>query len=114
MQKHFKKRSQKESLPPGTLVYVGEKKVEKVIITVLDYDSERYEEKEFESIEECFPYKDSPSVTWINIDGIHQVEMMEKIISNKMNEVMNYRYNNNFYSLNFHCRGLRNELQIYA
>ena len=56
-----------------------EKKVEKVIITVLDYDSERYEEKEFESIEECFPYKDSPSVTWINIDGIHQVEMMEKI-----------------------------------
>ena len=79
MRKHFKKRSEKESLPPGTLVYVGEKKVEKVIITVFDYDSERYEEKEFESIEECFPYKNSPSVTWINIDGIHQVEMMEKI-----------------------------------
>ena len=79
MQKHFRKRSEKESLPPGTLVYVGEKKVEKVIITVFDYDSERYEEKEFESIEECLPYKDSPSVTWINIDGIHQIEMMEKI-----------------------------------
>ena len=47
--------------------------------TVFDYDSERYEEKVFESIEVCFPYKDSPSVTWINIDGVHQVEMMEKI-----------------------------------
>jgi len=79
MQKLFKKRSEKVGLPPGTLVYVGEKKVEKVIITVFDYDSERYEEKELKSIEECFPYKDSPTVTWINMAGIHQVDLMEKI-----------------------------------
>jgi magnesium transporter len=79
MQKLFKKRSEKVGLPPGTLAYVGEKKVEKVIITVFDYDSERYEEKELKSIEECFPYKDRPTVTWINIAGIHQVDIMEKI-----------------------------------
>jgi len=79
MPKHFKKRSEKGGLPPGTLVYVGEKKVEKAIITVFNYDSERYEEKELKSIEECFPYKDRPNVTWINIGGIHQAEMMEKI-----------------------------------
>jgi len=79
MQKIFKRRSEKGGLPPGTLAYVGEKKVEKVIITVFDYDSERYEEKELKSIDECFPYKDMPTVTWINIVGIHQVEIMEKI-----------------------------------
>ena len=79
MPKHFKKRSEKGGLPPGTLVYVGEKKVEKVIITVFNYDSEQYEEKELKSIEECFPYKDRPNVTWINIVGIHQAEIMEKI-----------------------------------
>ena len=79
MPKHFKKRSEKGGLPPGTLVYVGEKKVEKVIITVFNYDSEQYEEKELKSIEECFPYKDRPNVTWINIEGIHQAEIMEKI-----------------------------------
>ena len=79
MQKIFKRRSEKGGLPPGTLAYVGEKKVEKVIITVFDYDSERYEEKELKSVEECFSYKDTPTVTWINIDGIHQVEIMEKI-----------------------------------
>ncbi|MBL7118367.1 MAG: magnesium/cobalt transporter CorA [Candidatus Syntrophoarchaeum sp.] len=79
MPKHFKKRSEKGGLPPGTLAYVGEKKVEKVIITVFDYDSERYEEKELKSIEECFPYKDTPTVTWINMAGIHQVDIMEKI-----------------------------------
>lgn len=79
MSKLFKKRSEKGGLPPGTLVYVGEKKVEKVIITVFDYDSERYEEKELKSIEECFLYKDTPTVTWINMAGIHQVDLMEKI-----------------------------------
>ena len=79
MQKHFKKRSEKGGLPPGTLVYIGEKKVEKVIITVFNYDSEQYEEKELKSIEECFPYKDRPNVTWINMEGIHQAEIMEKI-----------------------------------
>ena len=79
MQKHFKKRSEKGGLPPGTLVYIGEKKVEKVIITVFNYDSEQYEEKELKSIEECFPYKDRPNVTWINMVGIHQADIMEKI-----------------------------------
>jgi len=79
MPRILKKRSEKGGLPPGALVYVGEKKVEKVIITVFDYDRERYEEKELKSIEECFPYKDRPTVTWINIVGIHQVERMEKI-----------------------------------
>jgi magnesium transporter len=79
MQKIFKRRSEKGGLPPGTLAYVGEKKVEKVIITVFDYNSEQYKEKELKSIEECFSYKDTPTVTWINIDGLHQVEIMEKI-----------------------------------
>ena len=32
-----------------------------------------------ETIEECFPFKDTPTVTWINIDGIHEAEIVEKI-----------------------------------
>ena len=79
MPKIFKKRSEKGGLPPGSLVYVGEKKVEKVTITVFDYDREQYEEKEVKYITECFPYRDRPSVTWINIVGLHQVDVMEKI-----------------------------------
>jgi magnesium transporter len=79
MPKIFKRRSDKSGLSPGTLVYVGEKRVEEVVITVFDYDDKRYEEREVESIEECFPYRDQPTVTWINIDGIHQVEIMERI-----------------------------------
>jgi magnesium transporter len=34
---------------------------------------------ELKSVEECFPYKDKPSMTWVNIDGIHQKEILEKL-----------------------------------
>ncbi len=77
---HFRKRrSKKTGLPPGTPVYVGERKDEKVKITVLDYDEGYFEEKELEQIEECFPFKDTSTVTWINIDGIHQIDIIEKV-----------------------------------
>ena len=74
-----KKRSKKTGLPPGTLVHVGEKKIEKVKITIMDYDSAAFQEKEIGTIEEAFPFKEESTVTWINVDGLHQVEIIEKI-----------------------------------
>jgi len=74
-----KKRSAKIGLPPGTLIHIGERKTEKVRIRILDYDEAQFEEEEAKTIEESFPFKDKPTVTWINIDGIHQVEIIEKL-----------------------------------
>jgi magnesium transporter len=74
-----KRRSKKTGLPPGTPVYVGERKDEKVRISVMDYDELKYQEKEVKDVEECFQFKDTSTVTWINIDGIHQVDIIEKI-----------------------------------
>ena len=74
-----KKRLKKTGLPPGIPIYVGEKRDEKVIISILDYDETQYQEKEAKEIEECFAFKDTPTVSWINIDGIHQVDVIEKI-----------------------------------
>jgi magnesium transporter len=79
MRKLFKRASNKAGLPPGTLVHIGEKRTEKVKTTVIDYDETHFQEKEVETIEECFPFKDTPTVTWINIDGIHELEIIEKI-----------------------------------
>ena len=75
----LKKTSKKAGLPPGTVVFVGEKKVEEIGITIIDYDETQYEEREVKDIEDCFPYKDTPSISWINIDGVHQVEVIEKL-----------------------------------
>jgi len=58
---------------------VGDKKAEEVSITIIDYDEAHLEEKEAKEIEECFPFKDTPTVTWINIDGIQNVDVVEKI-----------------------------------
>jgi len=79
MSRLFKKTSTKIGLPPGTLVHIGEKKIDKVRITLIDYDETHLEEKEIETVEECFSFKDKPTVTWINIDGLHQVDIIEKI-----------------------------------
>jgi magnesium transporter len=75
----LKKSSKKAGLPPGTVVFVGEQKVEEIRITIIDYDEHQYAEREIKNIEECFPYKDTPSISWINIDGVHQVDVIEKL-----------------------------------
>ena len=79
MRRFIKKRSNKAGLPPGTLIHVGERKTEQVSITLLDYDENQVEEKELRAIEESFPFKEKPTVTWINIDGLHDVELIEKL-----------------------------------
>ncbi|MDW7680057.1 MAG: CorA family divalent cation transporter, partial [bacterium] len=77
--KLVKKSSKKIGLPPGTLVHIGDKKMDKVRIQIIDYDDQQLTEKEVPNIEECFPFKDAPTVTWINIDGLHDVGLIEKI-----------------------------------
>jgi magnesium transporter len=76
--KNINNRSKKTGLPPGTLIHIGEQKTEKTRITLFDYDEMQFKETEISNIEECAPFKDKPTVTWINIDGIHDVELIEK------------------------------------
>lgn len=75
----MKRTKQNVGLTPGTLVHIGEKKIEKVRIRIIDYDETQLEEEEVKTVEECFPFKDRPTITWINIDGLHDVEVIEKI-----------------------------------
>jgi magnesium transporter len=58
---------------------VGEKRAAEVQIAVIDYDEAQFQEKEAKTVEECFPFKDKPTVTWINVNGIHRVDVIEKI-----------------------------------
>jgi magnesium transporter len=77
--KQVKRLYKKAGLPPGTLVHIGERKLEKVRITVIDYDENSFQEKQVTKIENCFEFKKTPTVSWINIDGLHNVEIIEKI-----------------------------------
>jgi magnesium transporter len=77
MPRVIKKRSEKSGQPPGTLVHIGEQKLEKTRIAFIDYDETHFEEKEVNAVEECFPFIYKPTVTWINIDGLHQVPIIK-------------------------------------
>jgi magnesium transporter len=79
MARIVKQRSKKAGLPPGSLVHIGEKRGDKAKVAILDYDEAHVQEKEVETIEECFIFKDHPTVTWIDVDRIDHVETIEKL-----------------------------------
>lgn len=79
MVKILNSRVKKVGLPPGTLVFTGEKKTESVKITVMDYNEEHLQECELENIDEVSQYKDTETVTWLNINGIHREDIIESI-----------------------------------
>ena len=79
MPRFAKRISKKKGLAPGTLVYIGEKGAEHIRITLIDYDEKTFQEKEVKTIEECLPFRDKPTVTWINIDGLHDTGVIEEI-----------------------------------
>lgn len=78
MEKFIKRTVKKAGTSPGTLVHIGEQKEEKPRITLIDYDAGQLQERVIDAIEEAFPLKDLTTVTWINIDGLHQVDIIEK------------------------------------
>jgi len=79
MSRIFKIEPKKVGLPPGTLVHVGEERTEAVKITILDYDSADFREFVLDDVEICQEFKESPTVTWIDVVGIHQLEVIEAI-----------------------------------
>lgn len=76
----FKRRlSEKAGLPPGSLIHVGEKKVDRVSIHVIDYDTDHIEEGDIENPSDCARYRSSSSITWIDVKGLHNVEVIQGI-----------------------------------
>ena len=74
-----KKRSRKAGLPPGSLVHIGEQKLETPRLTVFNFDEHRLEEKTPIDATEVLTYKDKAGLTWINIDGLHDADLLEKL-----------------------------------
>ncbi len=79
MPRFIKKTSKKAGMAPGSLVHIGEQKQEKVSITVMDYEGERFAEQVPDDVESVFPLRDAPTTSWINIDGVHDMEVIEKL-----------------------------------
>ena len=72
-------RLAKVGLPPGTLLHVGEKRVERTTLTLVEYNAERCEERVLPDVEACASLKNSSAVHWLNIEGLHDVDVIRRI-----------------------------------
>jgi magnesium transporter len=77
--KIIKERSKKVGLPPGTLVHIGEKSDREIRIKVLDYSPGQCEEKEIKGLQECFYFADTSLISWIDVEGLHEVELIQQL-----------------------------------
>ena len=62
-----------------TIGYVGKKREEKIILHILDYNEKNFTEKDIKTIKECVPFKNGPTVTWLNISGVYDTNLIEEV-----------------------------------
>jgi magnesium transporter len=73
------KKKENIGLSPYDLKFRGRKRADKVRITVFDITPENVTETSVDSVEELHIYRGSPSITWINVDGLHDEQLIGDI-----------------------------------
>ncbi len=80
MARFIKDRMASKGQIPGSLILIGKQKMEEPVIRLMEYSPENLVEEELQSIDEAKDLMDPSKVTWINIYGIHDPEMMERVL----------------------------------
>lgn len=71
--------SHKTGLPPGSLVHVGDVRVEATTVSLIDYSKENVAESTITSVTDLLPYRHSDSVTWVIVEGLADIAVVEEI-----------------------------------
>jgi magnesium transporter len=80
MARLFPKKHRPVGLPPGSLLYTGVETAErKIRLSIIEYTEEKFVEKEDATVEECIDHIDNPSMTWIQVYGISDPNMISSI-----------------------------------
>jgi len=74
--KLYQKAGKKLGQAPGTLTQLVGKSEEPAAITLFEYDQRSCEEKEIQAASELKHIKETVSNNWINIDGIHDTNLI--------------------------------------
>ncbi len=81
MARFIKKNKQEIGLSPDELIFRGQKKVEQVLLRIIDFDSENLTEDDVKTVKEISQFQHKNTVTWINVDGLHNTSIMQEITS---------------------------------
>jgi magnesium transporter len=79
MSRLFHRVTKPAAQAPGTVEYTGERKVDRVTIKIIDYAGEQFDEREVTDIAECLAYRETDTVTWININGLHDTDLINDL-----------------------------------
>ena len=74
------KRKEDIGLSPYELKFRGRHRSEEIQMTLFDIDLEKVDQLEIRSIEGVLPYKDNDTLTWLNIDGLHNEQLMQELV----------------------------------
>ena len=66
-------------LPPGAFVFIGKQKVDFSKISMMEYNEDNIRENILESVEDLEKTADDGFIRWINIDGIHDTDLIGKV-----------------------------------
>jgi len=79
MSESLSSASEKSGLPPGSLVHVGEVHAHEHKISVVNYNKSTLKKHIVKSIEELLPYKTTDTITWVIVDGLKDVSIIDAI-----------------------------------
>jgi len=64
---------------PGSVVFRGDQKVDEIVLTIHDYDESTFNTIPIDDIENSLPYLNKSTVTWIKVNGLHDVDTLKTI-----------------------------------
>lgn len=66
--------------PPGSLIPIEKEEQTPLKLTIFEYGPDHFlDERQCETVAGCFPFNQETPVTWLNITGSHQVNILEEI-----------------------------------
>lgn len=74
-----KRTDKKPGTSPGSLIHIGQERTEPVHIRLICYDENDLEDLQVDHIDEVVPLKAAPAVNWIDVDGIQDVSIIERV-----------------------------------
>jgi magnesium transporter len=74
MARFLKSRLKAKGAAPGSLIFMGKKKMDTPYIRLIQFDSNKLVEKEYLKIDEVFVDIKTDKINWLNIDGLHDIE----------------------------------------
>ena len=79
MTSYIKKKKEDIGLSPDDLIFRGEKKIDQVLLRIIDFDATNLTEDFVKTVREVSEFQHKNTVTWMNVDGLHNTAIMQEI-----------------------------------